>query len=717
MKRSLHFMALFTLIALLLCIMNTSALAYTTGDDYPTKYKSIALDAVVDEWNFYNRECTSFVAWCLNSRNGVPFTNQYAGAARWGNAGEWGNVARNRGFVVDGNPAVGSVAWWSSGHVGWVSAVNGTRVTTEEYNWKGDGAYHTRTQEASTITGFIHIQDIPTNKDPYGYLDESSGGKGTVFVRGWAKDDDASGQSLSIHVYVGGPAGSGASCYIITANSSRPDVGGNYGYNNTITVKERGSQPIYLYAINVPSGNNPCIGQATVTIEEPTCIVTYDANGGTISPTSKTVIYGNPYGTLATPTRTGYTFEGWYTSASGGTQVTSSTLVNNASDHTLYAHWTISIFAITFNPNGGTVSTSEKSVAYGSPYGTLPTPTRAGYTFNGWFTAAEGGSEVTASTVLTESEDQTVYAHWSPLGELTLPDAIQTIDAEAFMGGSQISHAVIPASCASIESKAFANCENLVSVRILGKNTTFESDTFEGSPNVVIFCYGGSRAQRLASADGLEYHLIGVASDWVLANDVPLGAEITDRKWTFTLREYAENSSASYEGWTKYDSKRTSWTEWSEWQNDEVSESSDRKVRTQSVVTGYNMISYCVTGPQGRSYQPSPTYTLRLQHGPYWWSKAELDSARVFSAGSYFDYASNVAGYVLDATGYCKWDGSETGGYVPMFIQNTTHGTQWSYRDAVYTYYYYRDLNEESAVDPSGQDRVSNIQEWVKYIF
>ena len=76
-----------------------------------------------------------------------------------------------------------------------------------------------------------------------------------------------------------------------------------------------------------------------------------------------------------------------------------------------------------------------------------------------------------------------------------------------------------------------------------------------------------------------------------------------------------------------------------------------------------------------------------------------------------------MAGYVLDGTGYCKWDGSDTGGYVPMFIQDTSYGTQWSYRDAVYIYYYFRDFNEESAADPSGQENVSNVQEWVKYIF
>jgi uncharacterized repeat protein (TIGR02543 family) len=447
--------------------------------------------------------------------------------------------------------------------------------------------------------------------------------------------------------------------------------------------------------------------------------ISYNANGGTNAPASQKKAVGQSI-TLSsgTPTRSEYTFLGWGLSSSA-TTVTwhpGATYTQDA-NLTLYAVWKLRTYTVTFDPNGGTVTPAEKEVSYGSAYGELPTPTQTGYVFDGWYTAVEGGTQVTAATILTQRANQTVYAHWSPMGELTLPAAIRTIDEEAFMGDSRISHVEIPASCTVIESKAFANCANLISVRILGKSTIFKSDTFAGSPNVVIYCYGGSRAQRLAAADGLEYHLIGVDSDWVTADNVPAGAEITGRKWTYTLREYTESSSASYAGWTRYDSRRTSWTNWSGWQNDEVSGNNDREVETRSVVTGYNMISYCVSGPDGRSYQPSPTYTLRLQHGPYWWSKAEFDAARVFAAGSYFDYASNVAGYVLDATGYCKWDGSDTGGYVPMFVQDTTYGTQWRYRDAVYTYYYYRDLNEESDTDPSGQENVSNVQEWVKYIY
>ncbi|MBQ7295375.1 MAG: InlB B-repeat-containing protein [Clostridia bacterium] len=72
----------------------------------------------------------------------------------------------------------------------------------------------------------------------------------------------------------------------------------------------------------------------------PTYILTFDANGGSCSTASKTVTYSNNYGTLPTPTRSGYTFNGWYTTAIGGTKVTSSSVMNEIGDHTLYAHWT-----------------------------------------------------------------------------------------------------------------------------------------------------------------------------------------------------------------------------------------------------------------------------------------------------------------------------------------------------------------------------------------
>ena len=147
------------------------SLAAAGEDDYPAKYKNAALDAIVDEWNFYNRECTSFVAWRLNSVNGVGFHNYYKGV-QWGHAKNWGTAARNLGITVDNNPAPGSV-WWSNsgdyGHVAWVLAVKGNDVEIEEYNWNYNGTYRRTTKSKNTATGYIHIKDLdlePTILEP-----------------------------------------------------------------------------------------------------------------------------------------------------------------------------------------------------------------------------------------------------------------------------------------------------------------------------------------------------------------------------------------------------------------------------------------------------------------------------------------------------------------------------------------------------------------------
>ena len=70
-------------------------------------------------------------------------------------------------------------------------------------------------------------------------------------------------------------------------------------------------------------------------------------------------------------------------------------------------------YTITFNANGGSCSTGNKSVTYGSTYGTLPTPTRSGYNFDGWYTAASGGTKVSSSTKVTATGNHTLYAHWT----------------------------------------------------------------------------------------------------------------------------------------------------------------------------------------------------------------------------------------------------------------------------------------------------------------
>lgn len=106
----------------------------------------------------------------------------------------------------------------------------------------------------------------------------------------------------------------------------------------------------------------------------------------------------------------GYKFVGWYTEATDGKMYSNTTI---RADMTLYAHYGPEEYTLSFVPgDGATVSPTSKPITYNKAYGTLPTPTKEGYTFVGWYTAAEGGTAVTADTVASVG-NVTVYAHWT----------------------------------------------------------------------------------------------------------------------------------------------------------------------------------------------------------------------------------------------------------------------------------------------------------------
>ena len=140
--------------------------------------------------------------------------------------------------------------------------------------------------------------------------------------------------------------------------------------------------------------------------------VWFNATGGTVSETSRSVLEGTALGTLPTPTRTGYTFAGWFTSQVGGSPVTAATVMG---DDDIYACavWSQGTITVTFNANGGTVTEATRTVSIGGQYQRLPIPTWNGHNFDGWFTAASGGTQITAATTVTTTANQTLYAHWS----------------------------------------------------------------------------------------------------------------------------------------------------------------------------------------------------------------------------------------------------------------------------------------------------------------
>lgn len=257
----------------------------------------------------HGNNCTNYAAFRLNQTG-------RANPGNLGNASSWAVNARAKGLTVfpgAQTPQVGDVAQWNYGHVAyveWVSA-DGTQFAVSETGWGplngfpsmsgrgifGGGGRH---NESAWPDNFIRFKGgTPANKEPQGSFDEARGGAGTVSVRGWAFDRDVVPAGTSVHVYVGGPAGTpdAEGHDLGAATASRPDVGtaypgvgDNHGFDTTFNSGKRGSQAVYVYAINQPSGNNPLIGQRSVVIGSPDPIGSFDQ--ATSPSTSKIRVVG-----------------------------------------------------------------------------------------------------------------------------------------------------------------------------------------------------------------------------------------------------------------------------------------------------------------------------------------------------------------------------------------------------------------------------------------
>jgi uncharacterized repeat protein (TIGR02543 family) len=145
--------------------------------------------------------------------------------------------------------------------------------------------------------------------------------------------------------------------------------------------------------------------------------VTFNNDGGTTAANPATMIVNSPATTIdalpAPPTRTGYSFGGWYTAQNGGgSAFTASTTVSG--NITVYAKWTGDTYTVTFDSDGGTTANpATKTVTRpATTIGTLPaSPARSGYTFGGWNTQADGlGTPFT--TLTTVNASITVFAKW-----------------------------------------------------------------------------------------------------------------------------------------------------------------------------------------------------------------------------------------------------------------------------------------------------------------
>lgn len=146
-----------------------------------------------------------------------------------------------------------------------------------------------------------------------------------------------------------------------------------------------------------------------------TLTVTFDTQGGS-SVSSSTTVTAGTLSAPVSPTRAGYTFAGWFAAGSGGSALSFPYTHGQTSNFTIFAQWTANTYTIIYQYNGATAGSSSADATYtsGTSGITLPSPTRTGYTFAGWYdNNLFSGSAATSP--YTTTQNRTLYAKWTAI--------------------------------------------------------------------------------------------------------------------------------------------------------------------------------------------------------------------------------------------------------------------------------------------------------------
>ena len=197
---------------------------------------------------------------------------------------------------------------------------------------------------------------------------------------------------------------------------------GKYGYSSYYTKNVAygsnftlGSTAYAQYTASQTYKSQISGSKKIATAPTKTYTITYNANGGSGAPGKQTKTYGKTLKLSTTkPTRTGYTFQGWGTSASGSVvYAAGANYTANASD-TLYAIWKANTYTVTYNANGGSGAPSNQTKTYGVTLKlSTAKPTRTNYNFLGWGTSAASTTVAYAPGAnYTGNAAITLYAIW-----------------------------------------------------------------------------------------------------------------------------------------------------------------------------------------------------------------------------------------------------------------------------------------------------------------
>lgn len=212
-----------------------------------------------------------------------------------------------------------------------------------------------------------------------------------------------------------------------------------------------------------------------------------------------------------------------------------------------------------FDPNGGIVDQTEKSVYSKETFGRLPEPTASGYVFTGWYTDRYDGEKITSLMTCNLTKDSTVYAHWAPAsaagwsfdsntGTLTVDcsgameeyasaadtpwyayrsgvrkvivkSGVTALSSYAFYGCDELVSVSLPDTLQKIGSMAFYNCSNLTEIQIPESVTAIDSYAFADCSGLKTVTFAGDAPEfgtGVFTSDTLSAYYPAYAAGWEL---------------------------------------------------------------------------------------------------------------------------------------------------------------------------------------------------------
>ncbi len=257
------------------------------------------------------------------------------------------------------------------------------------------------------------------------------------------------------------------------------------------------------------------------------CTVSFNSSGGS-SVDSQAISNGDKVTKPSDPTRTGYTFAGWYTDAALTTawNFSADTVIANM---TLYAKWTTvtNKCTVSFNSSGGS-SVDSQAISNGDKVTKPSDPTRTGYTFAGWY-SDEALTTAWDFAIGTVSCDITLYAKWTGAntvsglwtyrpnsdgktatiiacsqtsGNISIPSTIDGFTVTSIEGdannnlfcsssNSTITSVELPMSLTKMGANTFKGCTGVTAITLPGNVTSIETNAFCGDTSMTSVYFQG----------------------------------------------------------------------------------------------------------------------------------------------------------------------------------------------------------------------------------